>query len=341
MSRSASPAMESLERRTFCAAQVTSIISDNRGEVLVTLNHAMNPSTINGRSVQMHVPGPDDRFGTADDVKIYGRVKYSAGAKRIQFLTDQLPVNSAYSFKVSGKLAKSDDGVRLDGEFNGPGLVSGNGEGGGDLLFISKRSKTAPVARFTTAAGSINVNLFKSQAPKTVDNFLTYADSGAWDGTFIHRVIPNYIVQGGGYKVNSSNNVIDNVENPPVLNEDGISNTRGTIAMAKIPDQPNSATNEWFFNLNNNGGTPPNGLDYENGGFTVFGQIANAGGLTVMDALGAFPVRDASAKHSALEDVPVQNGAAYDLRGTLDPAADLLFIRRVAILNKVSTFIIG
>src|SRR5256885_15709551 len=151
--------MDSLEpRRLLAAPHVTSIIPDNRGEVLITLDQPVVASTVSGRSGQMHTAGADGVFGTADDLKISGRVRWSAGNNRITFRTDQLPVNSTYSMKVSAKIVKTSDGTKLDGEFNGPGLPSGDGNSAGDLLFISKRDKTInPVARITTSLGAINV----------------------------------------------------------------------------------------------------------------------------------------------------------------------------------------
>src|SRR5438552_6726909 len=155
--------VESLEsRRLLAAPHATSIISDNRGEVLITLDQPVVASTVTGRSVQMHTAGADGLFGTADDVKVQGRVRWSAGNNRITFKTDQLAANTTYSMKVSAKLVKTSDGTKLDGEFNGPGLPSGDGNSAGDLLFISKRDKTVnPVARLSTSVGAINVKLFK------------------------------------------------------------------------------------------------------------------------------------------------------------------------------------
>src|SRR5438094_9714099 len=99
---SPSVAVEELEARwLFAAPRVTSIISDNRGEVLITLDQAVVASTVRGRSVQMHTAGAHGLFGTADDVKVQGRVRWSAGNNRITFKTDQLAANTTYSMKVS------------------------------------------------------------------------------------------------------------------------------------------------------------------------------------------------------------------------------------------------
>ncbi|MEO6434422.1 MAG: peptidylprolyl isomerase [Tepidisphaeraceae bacterium] len=302
----------------------------------------------------MHVPGADDVFGTADDVKIQGRVRWSAGNKRITFKTDQLPVNSIFSFKVSARLVKDSTGTKLDGEFNGPGVRSGNDEAAGDLLFISKRDKgTAPVARMSTSLGSIDVALNKTAAPATVDNFLAYANAGSWDGTFIHRAADlgaphnrDFVIQGGGFKVDANNDLDFVGQNPAVVNEPGVSNTRGTIAMAKLGGDPNSATNQWFFNVQNNSGDPAF-LDSQNGGFTVFGNISGSGGLGVMDAIAALGKKDLRSGNQsdpnnptvAMDDAPVVNPAAT--ADNLNPGADLVVIRRIAIRNKVSAFVIG
>jgi cyclophilin family peptidyl-prolyl cis-trans isomerase len=356
MSRSTSSRyVEQLEgRRLFAAPHATSIITDNRGEVLVTLDAPVVAETVSGRSVQMHVPGPDNVFGTADDIKIPGRVRWSAGNNRITFKTDQLPTNSIYSFKVTARLVKAADGTKLDGEFNGPGVRSGNDEAAGDLLFISKRDKgTAPVARMSTSMGAIDVVLNKTAAPVTVSNFLGYANSGVWDGTFFHRAADlgapynrDFVVQAGGFKVNASN-LLDFVgQNAAIVNEPGVSNVRGTIAMAKLSGDPNSATNQFFFNVQDNSGDPAF-LDTQNGGFTVFGNISGAGGRSVMDAIAALEKKDLRSGNLsdpanptvAMDDAPVINPAAT--ADNLNPSADLVVIRRIAIRNKVSAFVIG
>ena len=137
---------------------------------------------------------------------------------------------------------------------------------------------------FETPRGDFEVELFEEEAPQTVANFLNYVERGDYNGTFIHRSIPRFVVQGGGFIFE------DGVANaipidPPVVNEPGISNTRGTIAMAKLAGDPNSATSQWFINHGNNGST----LDDQNGGFTVFGEVVGDG-MDVVDALTQIPI---------------------------------------------------
>ena len=133
--------------------------------------------------------------------------------------------------------------------------------------------------RMHTNVGDIDVQLLPATAPNTVQNFLNYQQRGAYDGCIIHRIVKNFIIQGGGYKQDFSAIAQD----APVTNEFNLSNTRGTISMAKLGSDPNSATNQWFFNLADNGGN----LDNQNGGFTVFGRVANPASLAVMDKIGA------------------------------------------------------
>src|SRR5262249_54022919 len=151
---------------------------------------------------------------------------------------------------------------------------------------------TVPVARFSTAIGDIDVNLDTINTPQTYGNFLHYANGGLWDFTLFHRSLPGFVVQGGGFNVDLNT---DDIGLIPTLaspqNEFHTSNTRGTIAMAKVGGNPNSATDQWFFNLADNGGGAPQ-LDTQNGGFTVFGAVKNAGGLAVMDGLAALPTKN-------------------------------------------------
>lgn len=142
-----------------------------------------------------------------------------------------------------------------------------------------------------TPFGPIEIELFDQATPNTVANFLHYVNDGSYENSFIHRSVPGFVVQGGGYfYAPPGADVIP--AGDPIKNEAGISNTRGTIAMAKQPGDPDSATTQWFFNLDDNSSQ----LDSSNGGFTVFGQVKGSGmdvideiaDLTVWDAGGAF-----------------------------------------------------
>lgn len=159
---------------------------------------------------------------------------------------------------------------------------------------------TGSVYEFDSVLGAINVEMFDSQTPLTVANFKAYADDGDYTNTIIHRLAENFIIQGGGFAYHSDSFwLVD--QNAPVNNEPGISNLRGTIAMAKQEGDPNSATNQWFFNLGDNS----TNLDNQNGGFTVFGHVIGTG-MTVVDAIAALlPPWNATSIHSAFTDLPL------------------------------------
>lgn len=154
------------------------------------------------------------------------------------------------------------------------------------FLAFGLQGQTAdPVVKIRTNLGDIDVTLLPGSAPRTVTNFLNYVTSGAYNGTFFHRSVANFIIQGGGYKL-VSNAPAKIPAGAAVANEYSLSNLRGTIAMAKAPGDPNSATNEWFFNLGDNS----QNLNNQNGGFTVFGRVANPESLAVMDRIASVPV---------------------------------------------------
>ncbi len=339
-------AVEELERRAlFTAAPfITTIVPDNRGEVVFTTSRGLNPATVNTASVFLFNVGPDGEPLTADDTKVPIRPIYTESNYQLRIRTVGLPANTTYFVKLSAKLIQAWDGQRLDGEFNGAGVRTGNGNAYGDLLFVSRRDKTTrPVARFYTNYGGVNVSLFKDQTPNTVQNFFNYANKSAWDGTFFHRSVPGFIVQGGGFIANKDNDIDPAVQDAAVVNEPGVSNTRSTIAMAKIGGNPNSATNQWFFNLADNRGDEgdPNdpddgGLDFQNGGFTAFGEVVL--GMDVVDFIAGRSRVNLGEPFSAL---PINDLAAFQARGNqLDPAADLVSVRRVAILNKIGALTI-
>ena len=178
--------------------------------------------------------------------------------------------------------------------------------------------------RLTTVLGEIDLALYDQQTPITVANFKNYIDSGRYfpiDPTteapaplFFHRSVPGFVIQSGGFvaTVNSADSAhvqpTPVVTFPAISNEPGISNTRGTIAMAKVADDPNSATSQWFINLADNGG-PPNDLDTQNGGFTVFGRVLGDG-MSVADAIAAVPIFNFG---SPFDSLPLRNYTSPDL----------------------------
>jgi cyclophilin family peptidyl-prolyl cis-trans isomerase len=155
-----------------------------------------------------------------------------------------------------------------------------------------------PVARFHTDLGDIDVVLLQNVAPNNVVNFLNYVNRGDYDTSFIHRSPPGFVIQGGGYIL--KNGTITAIPtDPPVVNEFHVSNTRGTLAMAKVANDPNSATSQWFFNESDANAA---NLDIQNGGFTVFGRITNSAGLATMDTIAAVQIYN---KGGAFDQLPL------------------------------------
>jgi cyclophilin family peptidyl-prolyl cis-trans isomerase len=143
----------------------------------------------------------------------------------------------------------------------------------------------------TAQTASLDVNLFADDAPSTVANFLAYINSADantnFNGSIFHRLATDFVLQGGGFKFNNTTKSFTTLSKLPAINnEPGTSNTLGTIAFAKTGGNPNSATNEFFFNLADNSSN----LDTQNGGFTVFGQVMNGGlaTLATLDRLRTF-----------------------------------------------------
>ncbi len=148
--------------------------------------------------------------------------------------------------------------------------------------FCLSNVANATIVEFRTSQGNFQVNLFDQTTPKTVSNFLTYVDSAHYTNSVVHRVVTDFVVQGGGYTFEGAWPLTALNANAAVKNEAIYSNRRGTIAMAKNGGDINSATNQWFFNLNDNS----DNLDRQNGGFTVFGQVIGDG-MQVVDKISA------------------------------------------------------
>ncbi|RWU12697.1 peptidyl-prolyl cis-trans isomerase [Pseudidiomarina gelatinasegens] len=136
-----------------------------------------------------------------------------------------------------------------------------------------------PKVKFITTEGDIVVELNRAKAPITVENFLTYVQAGSYNNTIFHRIIPGFVVQGGGYTEEfEAKTMFD-----PIFNEsgNGMLNNYGTIAMARVSD-PHSATRQFYFNLNDNESLNPSSKGW---GYAVFGWVVS--GEDVMEKLAS------------------------------------------------------
>ncbi len=154
--------------------------------------------------------------------------------------------------------------------------------------------KTKPTATMKTSAGDIVIQLYPEKAPITVANFVEYAESGFYNGTIFHRVIPQFVIQGGGFTADMEKKAT----RAPITNEsdNGLYNERYTLSMARLPD-PNSATSQFFINLRMN-----TSLDYRSGrhGYAVFAKVIE--GQHVVDSIA----RQRTGLRGQYQDVPVE-----------------------------------
>ena len=159
------------------------------------------------------------------------------------------------------------------------------------------------VVKLETSMGNIVIELDEQAAPVTVKNFLGYVEAGFYDGTIFHRVIPGFMIQGGGF----TEQMVRKKTRDPIINEsrNGLSNKRGAIAMARGPN-PNSATAQFFINHRDN-----DVLDYvddKSAGYAVFGKVTE--GMDVVDAIASVKTTTVkitrNGKDDTMEDVPVE-----------------------------------
>ncbi|MDG0979578.1 MAG: peptidylprolyl isomerase [Halieaceae bacterium] len=150
--------------------------------------------------------------------------------------------------------------------------------------------------KISTTFGDMTLELDAEKAPKTVANFLDYVREGFFDGTIFHRVIDNFMVQGGGFDTNMQ----QKTTNAPVENEadNGLKNEFGTIAMARTMD-PHSATAQFFINVSNNEFLNHSGKNMQGWGYAVFGKVTE--GSEVLDKIRAV----ATTSRNGHQDVPV------------------------------------
>ena len=149
----------------------------------------------------------------------------------------------------------------------------------------------------TTTVGPMTLELDANNAPKTVENFLSYVSSGFYDGTIFHRVINNFMVQGGGFTADMEQKATQ----APIENEanNGLKNARGTIAMARTQD-PHSATAQFFINVQDNDFLNHTGENMQGWGYAVFGKVTE--GEDVLDKIRCVQ----TGSQAGHQDVPVE-----------------------------------
>jgi peptidyl-prolyl cis-trans isomerase A (cyclophilin A) len=153
-------------------------------------------------------------------------------------------------------------------------------------MMIASTSLSATTVDFTTSQGDFKVNLHDETTPETVANFLKYVEDGDYNNTVVHRVETGFVMQGGGFEFTGTLPLSQIATDSAINNEPLYSNVRGTIAMAKVSGNENSATSQWFVNLSNNSAGSA-ALDTQNGGFTVFGEVI--AGMENIDVIAGIP----------------------------------------------------
>jgi cyclophilin family peptidyl-prolyl cis-trans isomerase len=171
------------------------------------------------------------------------------------------------------------------------------------VLAACSPSVPNPVVEIDTSMGKIKAELYQDKAPMTVKNFLRYVDDKHYDGTIFHRVIPDFMIQGGGFEPGMKERKETNM---PIQNEsdNGVTNDRGTLAMART-DAPNSATDQFFVNVKDN--------DFLNRakapdkvGYAVFGKVIE--GMNVVDKIRNVPTQNVGGHESVpVDDVMIKS----------------------------------
>jgi peptidyl-prolyl cis-trans isomerase B (cyclophilin B) len=175
-------------------------------------------------------------------------------------------------------------------------LVSSCSENNNVAEVEQQKEKAMTEVIIKTSLGDINLELNNEKAPITVENFISIAESGYYEGTIFHRVINGFMIQGGGLTADMSNK---SSGTSPIQNEanNGLSNDRGTIAMARTMD-PHSATSQFFINHKDNGFLNHTGETSQGWGYAVFGVVTD--GMDVVDQIAEV----ATGSSGAYQDVP-------------------------------------
>ncbi|RKZ56992.1 MAG: peptidyl-prolyl cis-trans isomerase [Candidatus Parabeggiatoa sp. nov. 2] len=154
--------------------------------------------------------------------------------------------------------------------------------------------------KMQTNYGAITIQLNPEKAPKTVDNFLNYVNSGFYNGTLFHRVIEGFMIQGGGMEPGMR----EKTTNPPIENEatNGLTHAVGTVAMARTPD-PHSASSQFFINVANNTSLNHTAKTPQGWGYCVFGEVIEGDSMDVVNKIK----KVATTSRAGHQDVPTND----------------------------------
>ncbi|GAB4199567.1 MAG: hypothetical protein Tsb002_35240 [Wenzhouxiangellaceae bacterium] len=205
--------------------------------------------------------------------------------------------------------------------FCGANAAAEDAEGAAEDLGV-----TAEV-RFETTMGEFTVEVYPEKAPETVKNFLQYANDGFYDGTVFHRVVPEFVIQAGGY----TTGLLKKPTREPVKNEslNGLKNVRGSLAMAR-KRMPDSATSQFYINLANNDALDPRGTQF---GYTVFGKVTD--GMDVIDKIGQVETD----RYQSLRDVPKEEILIQSAKQISGPGIDEIGAEPAA--GETRRFVVG
>jgi len=173
----------------------------------------------------------------------------------------------------------------------------------------SQNEKEIKVITFETTLGPIVIELFEEEAPITSKNFLDYAESGFFNGTLFHRVIPGFVIQGGGMESGMQNKP----GNPPIINEanNGLKNLKWTLSMART-NEPHSASSQFFINLVSNASLDHTEETIQGWGYAVFGEVVE--GFETVEAIAAV----ATGSSGFHQDVPLEENSIIDTKVTTE-----------------------
>lgn len=259
---------------------------------------------------QRAVPSGQKKFGTFAWVGIGGGGVLLAAVIGVLFWAFGRGSNPANQDKgkandLAAAKAKSEEGPTAASSQKAPNLdgTPGSGRAEGPKSDPIRRN---PIVLMKTSMGDIRLELFADKAPKTVANFLSYAEDGFYDGMILHRVVPNFTIQGGGFEPGLREK---KPTRPPIPSEsdNGLSNVFGSLAMARAGGA-DSATTQFFFNVNDNSRILDRGKAKDGVGYCVFGRVVS--GLDVLDEIKVVQ----TGNRNGQSNVPIQDVRIVTIR---------------------------